>query len=193
MSFAAGSKHGPYEILGPLGSGGMGEVFRARDARLQRDVAIKALPRHLADDPERLARLGREARLLAALNHPNITAIYGFEEAEGSPFLVMECVEGESLAQKLAAGPLPVEDALSACAQIASGLEAAHGAGVIHRDLKPANVMIRPDGSVKLLDLGMARAIEPAAAATDPSLSPTITSAPTGTGVILGTAAYMSP
>ncbi|HEU5248358.1 MAG TPA: protein kinase, partial [Thermoanaerobaculia bacterium] len=193
MSFAAGSKHGPYEILGPLGSGGMGEVFRARDARLQRDVAIKALPRHLADDPERLARLGREARLLAALNHPNIAAIYGFEEAEGSPFLVMECVEGESLAQKLAAGPLPVEDALSACAQIASGLEAAHGAGVIHRDLKPANVMIRPDGSVKLLDLGLARAIEPAAAATDPSLSPTITSAPTGTGVILGTAAYMSP
>ena len=193
MTFSPGQRWGQYEVLSTLGVGGMGEVYRARDTRLQRDVAIKALPRHLAEDPERLARLAREARLLAALNHPNVAAIYGLEEADGSPFLVMECVEGQSLAQRLAAGPLPVEDALSVGAQIASGLEAAHAAGVIHRDLKPANVMIRPDGSVKILDLGLARAIEPVAAATDPSLSPTVTSAPTGTGVILGTAAYMSP
>ncbi len=192
MTFSPGQRWGPYEVLSSLGVGGMGEVWRARDTRLQRDVAIKALPRHLADDPERLARLAREARLLASLNHPNVAAIYGLEEADGSPFLVMELVEGQSLAQRLAAGPLPLEDALSVGIQIAAGLEAAHGAGVIHRDLKPANVMIRPDGSVKVLDLGLARTVE-SAAATDPSMSPTITSAPTGTGVILGTAAYMSP
>jgi eukaryotic-like serine/threonine-protein kinase len=191
MTLAPGSRHGPYEILGQLGSGGMGEVYRARDSRLHRDVAIKALPASLASDPERLARLAREARLLASLNHPNVAAIYGLEEADGSPFLVMECVEGESLAQKLAAGPLPVDEALAVCSQVAAGLEAAHGAGVIHRDLKPANVMVRPDGSVKILDLGLARSVEPTSG--DPSLSPTVTSAPTGTGVILGTAAYMSP
>jgi eukaryotic-like serine/threonine-protein kinase len=150
------------------------------------------LPGHLAGDSERLARLAREARLLASLNHPNIAAIYGVEEIEGSPSLVMECVEGESLAQKLAPGPLPVEDALAVGVQIAAGLEAAHSAGVVHRDLKPANVMIRPDGSVKILDLGLARTVD-ATSGTDPSISPTITSAPTGTGVILGTAAYMSP
>ena len=193
MTFSPGQRWGQYEVLSTLGAGGMGEVWRARDTRLQRDVALKVLPLHLAEDPERLARLAREARLLASLNHPNVAAIYGLEEADGSPFLVMECVEGESLAHKLAAGPLPVEDVLSISTQIASGLEAAHAAGVIHRDLKPANVMIRPDGSVKILDLGLARAVEPAAATTDPSLSPTVTSAPTGTGVILGTAAYMSP
>jgi serine/threonine protein kinase/dipeptidyl aminopeptidase/acylaminoacyl peptidase len=193
MTFSPGQRWGQYEVLSTLGAGGMGEVYRARDVRLQRDVAIKVLPRHLAEDPERLARLGREARLLAALNHPNVAAIYGLEEADGSPLLVMECVEGESLAQRLASGPLPVDEALVVAVQIAAGLEAAHGAGVIHRDLKPANVMIRPDGAVKLLDLGLARAIDPVAAATDPSLSPTVTSAPTGTGVILGTAAYMSP
>jgi eukaryotic-like serine/threonine-protein kinase len=192
MTLAPGTKHGSYEILAPLGAGGMGEVYRARDTRLRRDVAIKALPENLARDPERLARFEREARLLAALNHPNIAAIYGIEDSEGSPFLVMECVEGESLASKLAVGPLPVEDALSVFLQIASGLEAAHGAGVVHRDLKPANVMIRPDGSVKVLDLGLARSME-SVTSGDPSLSPTVTSAPTGTGVILGTAAYMSP
>ena len=193
MTFAPGSQHGPFEILGPLGSGGMGEVYRARDLRLHRDVAIKALPAGLASDPERLARLAREARLLASLNHPNIAAIYGLEEADGSPFLVMECVEGDSLAQKLAAGPLPVDDALAIGTQIAAGLEAAHGAGVIHRDLKPANVMIRRDGSVKILDLGLARSVETSTAPSDPSLSPTIPSGGTATGVILGTAAYMSP
>ncbi len=192
MTLAPGTKRGSYEILSPLGVGGMGEVYRARDTRLRRDVAIKALPENLARDPERLARLEREARILASLNHPNIAAIYGIEDSEGSPFLVMECVEGESLASKLAVGPLPVEDALSVFLQIASGLEAAHGAGVVHRDLKPANVMIRPDGSVKVLDLGLARSME-SVTSGDSSLSPTVTPAPTGTGVILGTAAYMSP
>ena len=193
MTFVPGSKHGPFEILGPLGSGGMGEVYRARDLRLHRDVAIKALPPDFASDPERVARLSREARLLASLNHPNIAAIYGLEEADGSPFLVMECVEGDSLAQRLAAGALPVDDALTIATQIAAGLEAAHGAGVIHRDLKPANVMIREDGSVKILDLGLARSVETSTAPSDPSLSPTMPSGGTATGVILGTAAYMSP
>ncbi len=192
MTLVSGTKHGSFEILAPLGAGGMGEVYRARDTRLRREVAIKALPESVARDPERLARLEREARLLAALNHPNIAAIYGLETAEGSPCLVMEYVEGESLAQRLAGGPLPIEDALSACSQIAAGLEAAHDAGIIHRDLKPANVMIRPDGSVKILDLGLARGVE-ASPAGDPSLSPTITSGGTEAGVILGTAAYMSP
>ena len=191
MTLAPGTKHGPYEIVAPLGAGGMGEVYRARDARLHRDVAIKALPSSLADDPERLARFQREARLLAALNHPNVAAIYGLEEADGSPYLVMECVEGETLAAKLAAGPLPVEEALAVAVQIAAGVAAAHEAGVIHRDLKPANVMVRPDGSVKVLDLGLARTVE--VSGSDPSLSPTVTSGATGSGVILGTAAYMSP
>jgi len=194
MTLAPGTKRGSYEILSPLGAGGMGEVYRARDTRLKREVAIKALPESLAADPERLARLEREARMLAALNHPNIAAIYGIEESEGSRLLVLELVEGETLGERLASGPLPVDDALSICVQVASGLEAAHERGVIHRDLKPANVKIRPDGSVKILDLGLARAVEGSAGtATDPSLSPTITSGGTGTGVILGTAAYMSP
>ncbi|HEX9305230.1 MAG TPA: serine/threonine-protein kinase, partial [Thermoanaerobaculia bacterium] len=131
MTLAPGTKRGSYEILSPLGAGGMGEVYRARDTRLRRDVAIKALPQDLAANPERLARLEREARILASLNHPNIAAIYGLEESEGSRFLVMECVEGESLAHHLAAGPLPAEEALPVAAQIASGLEAAHEAGVI--------------------------------------------------------------
>ncbi|MEO8349182.1 MAG: serine/threonine-protein kinase, partial [Acidobacteriota bacterium] len=192
MTLAHGTKHGPYEIVAPLGAGGMGEVYRARDTRLHRDVAIKALPASLSNDPERLARFQREARLLAALNHPNVAAIYGLEEADGSPYLVMECVEGETLAAKLAAGPLPLEDALSVAVQIAAGVAAAHEAGVIHRDLKPANVMVRPDGSVKVLDLGLARSVE-VSGTGDPSLSPTVTSGATGTGVILGTAAYMSP
>jgi Tol biopolymer transport system component len=192
MTLLPGTRLGYYEILAPLGAGGMGEVYRARDTRLRRDVAIKALPAALSADPQRLARLEREARLLAVLNHPNIAAIYGLEEAGGSPFLVMECVEGETLGAKLATGPLPVEDALFVGVQIAAGVAAAHEAGVIHRDLKPANVMVRPDGSVKVLDLGLARSVE-ATAAADPSLSPTVTSGATDTGVILGTAAYMSP
>ena len=192
MTLSPGTKHGPYEILAPLGAGGMGEVYRARDTRLRREVALKALPAALAADPERLARLEREARLLAALNHPNIAAIYGVEDAGDSVLLVLELVEGETLAERLANGALPIDDALSICSQIACGLEAAHEAGVIHRDLKPANVKIRPDGSVKILDLGLARGLD-SSPAVDPSLSPTITSGGTEAGVILGTAAYMSP
>jgi serine/threonine-protein kinase len=192
MTLVSGTKRGPYEILAPLGAGGMGEVYRARDTRLRREVALKALPAAFAADSERLARLEREARLLAALNHPNIAGIYGIEDSDDSVLLVLELVEGQTLAERLSAGPLSIEDALSISSQIASGLEAAHDAGVIHRDLKPANVKIRPDGSVKILDLGLARALEPSPAG-DPTLSPTITSGGTAPGVILGTAAYMSP
>jgi len=192
MPHAPGVRLGPYEVLGPLGAGGMGEVYRARDSKLGRDVAIKTLPEEFTRDPERLARFQREARLLASLNHPNIAAIYGFEEADEVKYLVLECVEGETLAERLVAGPLPVEEALSICAQIAAGVEAAHEAGVIHRDLKPGNVKIRPDGSVKVLDFGLAKGSERAGPSEDQSRSPTI-SAGTEAGVILGTAAYMSP
>ncbi len=149
---------GPYRILGKLGQGGMGEVYRARDTRLERDVAIKALPAAFAQDPERVARFTREAKLLASLNHPNIAGIYGFEELEGERYLVLEFVEGETLAQRLARGALPIEKALDVCRQVASGIEAAHEAGVVHRDLKPGNVMLRPDGTAKVLDLGLAKA-----------------------------------
>ena len=193
MPLLPGRRIGPYEILSPLGAGGMGEVHRARDTRLQRDVAIKALPEAFARAPDRLARFEREARVLASLNHPNIAAIYGLEESQGASFLVLECVEGESLGARLASGPLPIEEALAVCAQIARGLSAAHEAGVIHRDLKPGNVMVRPDGSVKVLDFGLARAGEPGSAAhEDQSRSPTVTAA-TEAGVIQGTAPYMSP
>ena len=193
MTLPAGTRLGPYEILAPLGAGGMGEVYRARDSRLHRDVAIKALPEEFARDPGRLARFEREARVLASLNHPNIAAIHGLEEAGGAKFLVLECVEGENLGSRLASGRLFIEEALSICAQIARGLEAAHEAGVIHRDLKPANVMIRSDGSVKVLDFGLARPdVAGSGALQDQSRSPTLT-AGTEAGVILGTAAYMSP
>ena len=192
MPLDKGTRRGPYEILAPLGAGGMGEVYRARDTRLQRDVAIKSLPADFAADPERLSRFQREARLLASLNHPNIAAIYGLEETGGETWLVLEIVEGESLAEKLAAGPLPVEEALAVCAQIAAGVSAAHEAGVIHRDLKPGNVMVRPNGSVKVLDFGLAKLDQAPGSSADRSRSPTITVG-TQQGVILGTAAYMSP
>jgi eukaryotic-like serine/threonine-protein kinase len=194
MPLDKGTRRGPYEILAPLGAGGMGEVYRARDTRLQRDVAIKSLPADFAADPERLTRFQREARLLASLNHPNIAAIYGLEATGGETWLVLEIVEGESLAEKLAAGPLPVEEALAVCAQIAAGVSAAHEAGVIHRDLKPGNVMIRHDGSVKVLDFGLAKGAERSGAVrvSDLTASPTV-SLGTQAGVILGTAAYMSP
>ena len=192
MPLDKGTRRGPYEILAPLGAGGMGEVYRARDTRLQRDVAIKSLPADFAADPERLARFQREARLLASLNHPNIAAIYGLEETGGETWLVLEIVEGESLAEKLAAGPLPVEEALAVSAQIAAGVSAAHEAGVIHRDLKPGNVMIRHDGSVKVLDFGLAKGTERSGTVSDLTASPTV-SLGTQAGVILGTAAYMSP
>ena len=183
-----------YEVLAELGRGGMGEVYRARDAKLGRDVALKVLPREMSSDPERLARFSREARTLAALQHPNIASIYGFEEIEGVRFLVMELVEGEDLAVRLRRGALPLESALELARQIAEGLEAAHEKGIVHRDLKPANVKLTADGSIKILDFGLARAIQGEAPGDgDLANSPTITAAMTQQGVILGTAAYMSP
>lgn len=189
MALTAGTRLGPYEILAPLGAGGMGEVYRARDTKLDRDVAIKVLPPSFAQDPERLARFEREARVLASLNHPNIATIYGVEEWSGGRALVMELVPGESLK-----GPLPLDTALNYARQIADALEAAHDKGIVHRDLKPANIMITPQGVVKVLDFGLA-AIPPAspAYAGDPTHSPTLTIAATQAGMIMGTATYMSP
>jgi len=191
-------KHlGAYEILGPLGAGGMGEVYRARDPRLERDVAIKVLPADFATDPERLARFEREAKLLAQLNHPHIAGIYGLEEADGTLFIAMECVEGATLAEKIEAeGRVEVEEALEIARQIAEALEAAHEAGIVHRDLKPANVKVTDEGTVKVLDFGLAKGFGADGSASeispDLSASPTVAAA-TRTGVIMGTAAYMSP
>lgn len=192
-----GARLGHYEILGPLGAGGMGEVYRARDTKLGREVAIKVLPEPVAGDPERLARLGREAQILAALNHPNIATIYGLEEAGGVTFLAMELAAGRDLAQVLVAeGPMPWLDARAIAIQIGVALAAAHDRGIIHRDLKPANVMLADDGTVKVLDFGLAKAVAPDTTSSDPgaqlSASPTVLGN-TATGVILGTAAYMSP
>ena len=189
MSLTPGTRLGPYEILAALGAGGMGEVYRARDARLNRDVALKVLPEIFARDPERMARFRREAQLLASLNHPNIAQLYGVEESAGVRALVMEYVPGETLK-----GPLAVEDAIPIARQVAEGLEYAHDRGVIHRDLKPANIKVTPEGTVKILDFGLAKALEGELALADlaPN-SPTLSLAPTRAGMILGTAAYMSP
>ena len=173
----------------------MGEVYRARDPKLNRDVAIKVLPGSFANDPERLARFQREAQVLASLNHPNIGGIYGLEEGAGVPALVLELVEGPTLADRIAQGSIPFDETLPIARQIAEALEAAHEHGLIHRDLKPSNIKVRSDGAVKVLDFGLAKAMEPAGAmAASNSMSPTITT-PTMTqaGRILGTAAYMSP
>jgi len=158
MALKPGTWLGPYEITAPIGAGGMGEVYRATDTKLKRDVAIKVLPDDVAQDPERLARFRREAELLASLNHPNIAAIYGLEESDGVPCLVLELVEGETLAGRLGAGPLPVGEALRIAQQIASALEAAHESGVIHRDIKPQNIKLTDDGVIKVLDFGLAKA-----------------------------------
>jgi len=183
-----------YEVTAQLGRGGMGEVFRARDTKLEREVALKVLPAEMSDDPERKARFEREARSLASLQHPNVASIYGFEEADGVRFLVMELVEGQDLSQRLRDGAIPPDEARSIAAQIAAGLETAHEAGLVHRDLKPANVMVSPVGDVKILDFGLARAwFGDIGEDVDPSMSPTITAAMTQAGTILGTAAYMSP
>ena len=182
-----------YKVLEKIGQGGMGEVYRAEDTNLDREVAIKVLPEQFTQDPQRLARFDREAKLLAQLNHPNIAAIYGFEKAEGVHFLALELVPGETLAERVAKGPLPVEEALEVCRQIAEGVEAAHEKGVIHRDLKPANVKVTPEGKVKILDFGLAKAFEEEISEGDMSQSPTLTEEMTRAGVILGTAAYMSP
>jgi len=188
-----GRSLGHYEILGPLGAGGMGEVYRARDTQLGRDVAIKVLPEDLADDPDRLARQKREAHLLAALNHPGIATIHSLEESDGTHFLVMELVKGESLKERLAQGPLSVAEALDVCRQIAEALEAAHAENIVHRDLKPANVLVTPEGRAKVLDFGLAKMVGAAARDDDMSRSPTVTVVGTQTGMILGTAPYMSP
>src|SRR5256712_173440 len=194
-----GTRLGPYEILSALGAGGMGEVYRARDTKLERDVAIKILPELFAADPERLARFEREAHLLASLNHPHIAAIYGLEDANGPRALVLELGEGPTLAERIADGAIPLAEALLLARQIADALQAAHEQGIIHRDLKPANIKVRPDGTVKVLDFGLAKLAESSSAASGPGLaltqSPTITTPAmmTGVGVILGTAAYMAP
>jgi serine/threonine protein kinase/Tol biopolymer transport system component len=199
MSLAAGSRVGAYEIISALGVGGMGEVWRATDTRLKRQVALKVLPAAFVTDPERIARFQREAEVLAALNHPNIAQIYGIEEAGGVTALVLELVEGPTLSDRIAKGPIPIDEALPIAKQIAEALEAAHEQGIIHRDLKPANIKVRDDGTVKVLDFGLAKLAEPgvtsAARPASSTESPTITSPAmmTGIGVLLGTAAYMSP
>ncbi|MFB3069046.1 MAG: protein kinase, partial [Acidobacteriota bacterium] len=182
-----------YKVLEKIGQGGMGEVYRAEDTNLSREVAIKVLPEQFTQDPQRLARFEREAKLLASLNHPNIAAIHSFEHADEVHFLVLELVPGETLQERVAKGPVPVEEALEVCRQIAEGVEAAHEKGVIHRDLKPANVKVTPEGKVKILDFGLAKAFEAETPVTDISQSPTLTEEMTRAGVILGTAAYMSP
>jgi len=194
MTIEPGTRIGPYEVVGPLGAGGMGVVHRAKDTRLGREVALKFLPPGFAEDPERHARFEREAKLLASLNHPHIAVLYGLEHIDGQHALAMELVEGEGLDERIARGPLPVEDAAPIALQIADALEAAHEKGIVHRDLKPANVRVRPDGVVKVLDFGLAKAWdEPATGVSELAHSPTITGHHTRAGVILGTAAYMSP
>ena len=193
MPLNAGDRYaGHFDVTGALGAGGMGEVYRARDSRLGRDVALKILPDAFASDPDRLARFQREAELLASLNHPNIAQIHGIEEDGGTRALVLELVGGPTLEERIARGPIPLEEALDIAAQIADALEAAHDAGVIHRDLKPANVKVRDDGTVKVLDFGLAKALE-AGPASGASHSATLATAATRMGVIVGTAAYMSP
>ncbi len=205
MALAPGTRIGPYEIVAPIGAGGMGEVYRARDPRLGRDVAIKVLPDAFTSDRDRLERFEREARLLAALNHPNVAAIYGMEQAGDLRGLVLELIEGPTLAERVAAGPLTFAESTGIARQLIDAVDAAHERGVIHRDLKPANIKITPDGQVKVLDFGLAKALETAdggrpfdgaqgrQTADEVSHSPTMTSAGTRHGVILGTAAYMSP
>ena len=194
MTIAAGTHFGSYEIVAPIGAGGMGEVYQAHDTKLGRDVAIKVLPEAFAHDPERLSRFQREAKMLASQNHPNIATIYGLEQSNGTSYLVMELVSGETLQERIRRDRLvPVEEALAIAKQIAEALEAAHEKGIIHRDLKPANVKVTPDGKVKVLDFGLAKAFAEDTETSDPINSPTLSQAATMHGVILGTAAYMSP
>ena len=192
MPLSPGARLGVYEVTAKIGEGGMGEVYRAGDTKLNRDVALKVLPDLFASDPDRLARFQREAQVLASLNHPNIGAIYGLEESGGVQALALELIEGPTLADRIAQGPLSVDEALPIAKQIADALEAAHEQGIIHRDLKPANVKIKDDGTVKVLDFGLAKALE-GEAGGDPSQSPTLTAAATQAGVIMGTAAYIAP
>jgi len=199
MALTPGTRIGPYEVVGSLGAGGMGEVYRARDAKLGRDVALKILPAAFASDPDRLARFDREAQVLASLNHPHIAQIYGFQESGDARALVMELVDGPTLADVILVGPIEVTEALRLARQIALAIEAAHERGITHRDLKPSNIKITADGAVKVLDFGLAK-LSPGSdsstrTAIDATASPTLMSPTlaTGVGVILGTAAYMSP
>src|SRR5688572_11207254 len=197
MAIAPGTRLGPYEITALIGAGGMGEVYRARDSKLNRDVALKVLPDAFTRDPERLARFTREAQLLAALNHPHIGAIYGIEDSSETPALILELVEGKTLADKIADGPIPFADALAIARQVCEALQAAHEQGIVHRDLKPSNIKVTGDEVVKVLDFGLAKLGHPDASGVrgDVTMSPTITTPAlmTGAGVVLGTAAYMSP
>ena len=192
MALEVGSRLGHYDVAALIGEGGMGRVYQATDTKLNRQVALKILPEAFATDPDRLARFQREAQVLASLNHPGIAAIYGIEEADDTRALVLELVEGPTLADRIAQGPIPVDEALPIAKQIAEALEAAHEQGVIHRDLKPASIKVKDDGTVKVLDFGLAKALDTAPEG-DPSQSPTLTAAATQMGVIMGTAAYMSP
>jgi eukaryotic-like serine/threonine-protein kinase len=191
MPLPAGTRLGPYEVTAQIGVGGMGEVYRATDSNLKRAVAIKVLPESVAADTERLARFQREAEVLASLNHPNIAAIYGLQRSSGMTALVMELVEGPTLEDRIAEGPISIDEALPIAKQIAEALEAAHEQGIIHRDLKPSNIKLRPDGTAKVLDFGLAKAMEPIGAmSSSQSVAPTITTpAMTLMGMILGTAA----
>jgi serine/threonine-protein kinase len=194
VALASGTRLGAYEILALIGSGGMGEVYRARDSRLNRDVAIKVLPADVAADHDRLVRFEREAQVLASLSHTNIAAIHGVDDSSGTPALVMELVDGPTLADRIAKGPIPLDEALPIAKQIAEALEAAHEQGIIHRDLKPANIKLRPDGTVKVLDFGLAKAFDPVASGVGTAtMSPTLSMHATQAGIILGTAAYMAP
>jgi eukaryotic-like serine/threonine-protein kinase len=196
MALPPGTRFGRYEILSVIGAGGMGEVYRARDTSLRRDVAVKILPERFSADVARLARFQREAEVLASLNHPNIASIYALEGADRVQALVMEFVEGEDLAERIAHGAIPLDDVFAIAEQIVEALEAAHERGIIHRDLKPANIKVRPDGVVKLLDFGLAKALEAdSGMASSDAESPTVTSAAkmTAVGMLLGTVAYMPP
>ena len=195
MTLNVGSRLGHYDVTALIGEGGMGQVYQATDTKLNRQVALKILPEAFATDPDRLARFQREAQVLASLNHTNIGHIYGLEEAEGQQALVLELVEGPTLADRIKQGPIPIDEALLIAKQIAEALEAAHEAGVIHRDLQPANIKVKDDGTVKVLDFGLAKAFQPDASDVSASMSPTIslTAAATQMGMVIGTAAYMAP
>ena len=195
MALTVGSRLGHYDVTALIGEGGMGQVYQATDTKLGRQVALKILPEAFASDPDRLARFQREAQVLASLNHPNIAQIHGIEEQDDTRALVLELVEGPTLADRIAQGPIPVDEALPIAKQIAEALEAAHEAGVIHRDLKPANIKVKDDGTVKVLDFGLAKAFQPDASDANMSQSPTIslTAAATQMGMVIGTAAYMAP
>ena len=196
MPAESGQTLSHYRLVEKIGEGGMGVVWKAEDTKLDRQVAVKILPEEFARDAQRLARFEREAKLLASLSHPNIAAIHGLEASDGVHFLVLELVPGKTLAELLQSGPLPLEESLDICRQVAEGFEAAHTNGVIHRDLKPANVIVTPDGIVKVLDFGLAKALDPESpigAPTDLSLSPTVAAGGTMAGMVLGTAPYMSP